>query len=94
MSRTLPHMPNDYPPPRRSALLSFRFLGTALASSLVMALVCAFGPLPAQIAILGAFISILGDLFLSYLAQDDQREPQRAEVIERPNGRMASQTAF
>lgn len=65
-----------------------------MASSLVMALVCAFDQLPAQIVILGAFISITGDLFLSYLAQDDQREPQRAEVIERLNGRMALQTAF
>jgi hypothetical protein len=76
-------MSRDDDPPRRSALLSFRFLGTALAGSLVMALVCTFGPLPAQIAVLGAFISILGGLFLSYLAQDDQRERQRAEVIER-----------
>jgi hypothetical protein len=76
-------MSREDDPPRRSALLSFRFLGTALLGSLVMALVCAFGPLSAQIALLGAFISILGGLFLSYLAQDDQRERQRAEVIER-----------
>jgi hypothetical protein len=82
MSRTLRLMSRDEPP-RRSALLSFRFLGTAVAGSLVMALVCGFGPLPAQIAILGAFISILAGLFLSYLAQDDQRERQRCEVIER-----------
>jgi hypothetical protein len=76
-------MSHDDDPPRRSALLTFRFLGTAMAGSLVMALVCAFGPLPAQIAILGAFVSILGGLFLSYLAQHDERERQRAEVIER-----------
>ena len=83
MCRTLCHMPRDDKQQRRSALLSFRFLGTALAGSLVMALVSIFGPLPAQIALLGAFVSILGGLFLSYLAQDDQREQQRAEAIER-----------
>lgn len=83
MSHTLPLMSRDDRPPRRSALLSFRFLGTAILGSLVMALVCTFGPLSAQIGVLGAFISILGGLFLSYLAQDDQRERQRTEVIER-----------
>jgi hypothetical protein len=74
---------DDDQPPRRLALWSFQFLGTAVAGSLVMALVSIFGPLSAQIAILGAFISILGGLFLSYLAQDDQRERQRTEVIAR-----------
>ena len=83
MSSSLRHMPHDDAQPRRSALLSFRFLGTALAGSLVMALVSIFGPLPAQIALLGAFVSILGGLFLSYLAQDDERERQRCEAIER-----------
>ena len=76
-------MSRDDEQPRRSALLSFRFLGTALTGSLVMALVAAFGPLPAQLAVLGAFVSILGGLFLSYLAQDEQRERQRTEAIER-----------
>jgi len=76
-------MPRDNKQPRRSALLSFRFLGTALAGSVVMALVSIFSPLPAQVALLGAFVSILGGLFVSYLAQDDQRERQRAEAIER-----------
>jgi hypothetical protein len=75
-------MPRDDRYFRRSALLSFRFLGTAVLGSLTMALVAAFGPLPAQIAVLGAFISILGGLFLSYLAQDDEREQQRTEVLE------------
>ncbi len=68
---------------RRSALLSFRFLGTAVLGSLTMAFISAFGPLPAQIAVLGAFISILGGLFLSYLGQSDQREEERAEALER-----------
>jgi len=67
---------------RRSVLLSFRFLGTAVIGSAVMALVGVFGSLPAQLAMLGAFISILGGLFLSYLGQEDQREQKRAEVIE------------
>ncbi len=83
MSRTLRGMARDNEQPRRSALLSFRFLGTALAGSLVMALVSVFGPVPAQIAILGSFVSILGGLFLSYLGQDEQRERQRDEAIER-----------
>lgn len=64
-------------------LLSFRFLGTALVGSLVMALVAAFGPLPAQIAALGALVSILGGLFLSYLEQEEERDRRRGEAIER-----------
>jgi hypothetical protein len=74
-------MPRDDKNFRRSALLSFRFLGTAILGSVTMALVSVFGPLPAQIAVLGAFISILGGLFLSYLAQDEQREKQQAELL-------------
>ena len=65
-----------------AVLLSFRFLGTAVLGSLVMALVAVFGPLSSQLAILGAFISILGGLFLSYLGQDEQREQQRTEAIQ------------
>lgn len=70
-------MSRDQQQPSHSVLLNFRFLGTAIAGSVVMALVSAFGPLPAQLAVLGSFVSILGGLFLSYLAQDDQRERQR-----------------
>src|SRR6516162_9524145 len=76
MSRTLD-------PQRRSVLLSFKFLGTALLGSLVMALVSALAPLPAQVAVLGAFVSILGGLFLSYLDQEDERERRRDEIVER-----------
>ncbi|HWB10533.1 MAG TPA: hypothetical protein VG826_14990 [Pirellulales bacterium] len=47
-----------------------------------MALVSAFGPLPAQLAVLGGFISILGGLFLSYLGQEEQREKDRTAAIE------------
>ena len=75
-------MSREEPPSRRSALLSFRFLGTAVVGSIVMGLVAAFGPLPAQLAVLGVFISILGGLFLGYLGQEEQREQKRAEVIE------------
>lgn len=71
------------PYPRQVVLLSFRFLGTALVGSLVMALVAAFGPLPAQIAALGALVSILGGLFLSYLEQEEERDRRRSEAIER-----------
>ncbi|MBX9626516.1 MAG: hypothetical protein K2X82_22135 [Gemmataceae bacterium] len=48
-----------------------------------MALVATFAPLPAQLAVLGAFISILGGLFVSYLEQEESRDRRRNEVIER-----------
>ena len=80
-SRNLRQMPNAHTP-RRTALLSFRFLGTAVIGSLLMALVAIFAPVPAHLAVLGAFISILGGLFLSYLGQEDEREQKRAEVIQ------------
>ena len=80
--RNLRPMSREEPPRRRSALLSFRFIGTAVVGSIVMALVAAFGPPAAQLAVLGAFISVLGGLFLSYLGQEEQREQKRAEVIE------------
>src|SRR6266849_5094121 len=76
-------MPEDHPQKRRSALLSFQFLGVAMIGSLTMALVAVFAPLPAQIAILGAEVSILAGLFLSYLEQEHVREQQRLEALER-----------
>jgi hypothetical protein len=75
-------MMRENKPHRRSVLLSFRFLATAVIGSVVMALVAAFGPVAAHLAVLGAFISILGGLFLSYLGQEDDRERQRGEMIE------------
>lgn len=75
-------MSNVEKPFRRSALLSFRFLGTAVTGSVLMGLVSAYGPLPAQLAVLGSFVSILGGLFLSYLGQEEEREQRRAEVVE------------
>src|SRR5262245_45866902 len=71
------------PPRRRNVLLSFKFLGTALVGSLTMALVCTFGPPAAQLAVLGAFVSILGGLFLSYLDQEEVRDHRRTELLER-----------
>ena len=68
---------------RLIVLLSFRFLGTALIGSLAMALVATFAPLPAQIAVLGAFISILGGLFVSYMEQEEARDRRRNETLER-----------
>ena len=70
------------PPPRRTVLLSFRFLGPALVGSLTMALVSAFGPPAAQVAVLGALVSILGGLFLGYLEQEEERDRRRTEVLE------------
>ena len=68
---------------RSLVLFSFRFLGTAIIGSLVMTLVATFAPLPAQIAILGAFVSILGGLFVSYLEQEEDRDRRRTETIQR-----------
>lgn len=69
--------------PRRTVLLSFRFLGTAFVGSLAMALVSTFADLPAQLAVLGSLISILGGLFVSYLEQEEEREARRTEILER-----------
>lgn len=69
-------------PQYRSVVWSFRFLGTAVAGSIVMAVVSIFGGLSSQLAMLGAFISVLGGLFLSYLGQADDREQERARMIE------------
>jgi hypothetical protein len=68
---------------RRSVLLSFKFLGTALVGSLTMALVVTFAPLPAQLAVLGAGVSILVGLLLSYVEQEDEQERRRAELLEK-----------
>jgi hypothetical protein len=70
-------------PSRRPVLLDFKFAATALVGSLIMALVATFAPLPAQIAVLGAFVSILGGLFLAYLEQEGPREARRNEIVER-----------
>ena len=69
--------------PGRKSLFSLSFVGATTVSSLVMGLVCTFAPIEAQIGVLGAFVSILGGLFLSYLEQEAERERRRAELIER-----------
>lgn len=68
---------------RRSVLLSFRFLGTAVIGSLAMALVSVFGPPAAHLTMLGALLSILAGLFLSYLEQEDERDRRRGELLQR-----------
>lgn len=70
-------------PTQRSVLLSFRFLGTALVGSLTMALVSTFASVPAQVAVLGACVSILAGLFVAYVEQEEQRESRRAALLER-----------
>ena len=70
-------------PGRHSVLLNFKFVGTALVGSLTMALVAAFAPVPAQLAVLGACVSILAGLFVAYLEQEDARERRRAELLEK-----------
>lgn len=67
---------------RRSALLSFRFLFTAAAGSVLMGLVAAFGPLEAQLATLGCLVSVVGGLFLAYLGQEEERERRRNAAVE------------
>jgi hypothetical protein len=54
-----------------------------MIGSLAAALVSVFAPLPAQVAVLGALVSILAGLFLSYLEQEDERERHRAELLEK-----------
>ena len=70
------------PSTRRPIVFSFRFVGTALIGSLAMALVGTFAPLTAQIAVLGAYISILGGLFISYMQKEERRERQWNESLE------------
>src|SRR3954466_395757 len=67
----------------RPAIYSFKFVGTALVGSLTMTLVSAFAPLPAQIAVLGACVSILAGLFVAYTEQEDLRERRRGELLEK-----------
>jgi hypothetical protein len=75
-------MSRDEQPSRRSALLSFQFLGTAAAGSLVMTLVAVYGSAAAQLAMLGSLVSALGGLFLGYVGQEEQRERQRDAAIQ------------
>jgi hypothetical protein len=63
-------------------LLSFRFLGTASVGSLAMALVSIFAPPPAQLAALGACVSVLAGLFVAYLEQEAERERRRSALLE------------
>src|SRR5229473_7716496 len=70
-------------PPRRSVLLSFKFVGIAVAGSLTMSLVCTFAPVPAQIGALGACLSMLSGLFISYVEQEEERERCQAALLEK-----------
>lgn len=68
---------------RRSVLLTFRFAGVALVGSLTMALVSALAAPEAQLAVLGALVSVLAGLFVSYTEQEEARDRRRNEVLER-----------
>jgi len=70
-------------PLRRSVLLSFKFVGIAVAGSLTMSLVCTFAPVPAQIGALGACLSTLSSLFISYVEQEEERERRQAALLEK-----------
>ena len=64
-------------------LLSFKFVGISVAGSLTMLLVCTFAPIPAQIGALGACLSVLSGLFISYVEQDEEREKRNAAMLEK-----------
>ena len=51
--------------PRRSVLLSVRFLVPAVFGSVLMILVAAFGTTAVQLALIGCFVSIIGGLALT-----------------------------
>lgn len=76
-------------PPRRSALLSFRFVTVSIVGTLAMALACAFGPVETQIGMLGALVSVLAGLFLSYLEQDEERERRLIDVLDQLSAPVA-----
>ncbi len=66
----------------RSVLLSFRFVTVAAIGSLAMAIVSAFGPMEAQVGMLGALVSILAGVLVSYLEQEEERERQRIKLLQ------------
>jgi hypothetical protein len=68
-------------PRPKSVLWNFKFVGTALAGSLTLALVSTFAPPPAQIAVLGSSVSILAGLFVAYVEQEDAREKSREVLL-------------
>src|SRR3954452_13920521 len=65
----------------KSVLWNFKFVGIALAGALTCALVSAFAPEPAQIAVLGSTVSILAGLFVAYVEQEDAREKSRFDLL-------------
>src|SRR6266849_5578666 len=71
-----------YGPRRKSVLLSFKFVGISVSGALTMSLVCTFAPIPAQIGALGACLSILSGLFVSYVEQEEERERRQAALLE------------
>lgn len=76
-------MTSDQQPAAKPVILSFKFVGTALIGSLTMSLVAAFAPAGVQVATLGAFVSILGGLFVAYMEQEEARERRREDLVER-----------
>jgi hypothetical protein len=69
------------PARERSVLLSFRFATVAMIGSLAMALVVVFAPLEAQLGMLGALVSVLAGLVVSYVEQEEDRDRQRTELL-------------
>ena len=69
---------------------SLQILETTVGS-LAKALVCTFAPPAAQIGMLGALVSVLAGLFLTYSEQEEQRESMNlAWALDDANNRPAS----
>ncbi len=73
----------NYRPRKRSVLLSFRFLTTSIAGSLVMSLIYVFGTIEAQLAALGTMVSILAGILISFIEQQSENERMREELLAR-----------
>ena len=63
-------------------LWNCRFLGTSLVGSLLMAAVAVAGTAQAQLSMLGAYVSLVAALFVSYLEQEEHRELRRQQMME------------
>ncbi|MEX2171081.1 MAG: hypothetical protein WD851_17310 [Pirellulales bacterium] len=61
--------------------MSFRFAAVATVGSLAMAVACEFGSLDMQIGMLGALVSILAGLFLSYVEQEEERDERQLVLL-------------
>jgi hypothetical protein len=76
-------MPGNGSSNRHSVLLSYKFIGPAVAGSLIMAALCAWAPVPLQLFGLGVLVSVLGGLLLGKLDRKEKDEAQRQVALEK-----------